>query len=264
LTASGEYMTSNRNLDVFSDPAVIEHYDLQKELQESERLLFQTYLKQGMSILDIGVGAGRTTPYLSEIAGRYIGVDYSEGMIARCRLKFPERVFLQIDASDMSVFPDRSFDAAVFSFNGIDCFSDDQTRNKCLLECARVLRPSGILILSSHNARYLFFAPVLRGISPLKKIWRLAYAIAQSCRNLPSRMVSGAFWRGEGYIRDPLSCGKSIIHATRPEHFARELWQSGFTLTCILGAQYPLKRGVFSEPWYYYVCVKQDAGHAGS
>jgi ubiquinone/menaquinone biosynthesis C-methylase UbiE len=256
-------MTRNLNREVFSDPAVVEHYDLQKELQESERVLFQTCLKQGMAILDIGVGAGRTTPYLLAIAGRYVGVDYSEGMIAKCRRKFPEVTFLRIDASDMSVFPDKSFDAAVFSFNGIDCLPDDQTRAKCLLECARVLRPDGILILSSHNARYLFFSPILNGVGPLKKVWRLAYAVAQTLRNLPSRILSSAFWQGVGYIRDPLSCGGIVIYTSMPEHFATELRRSGFSVTRILGAQYPLARGIFSEPWYYYACVKSKSRDVG-
>jgi ubiquinone/menaquinone biosynthesis C-methylase UbiE len=254
-------MTRDLNREVFSDPAVIEHYDQGKQLHESERLLFRTYLKQGMAILDVGVGAGRTTPYLLAIAGRYVGVDYSEGMIAKCRGKFPGVTFLRVDASDMSVFPERSFDAVVFSFNGIDCLPDDETRAKCLLECARVLGPGGILILSSHNARYLFFAPIFGGVGPLKKVWRLVYAVAQSLRNLPSRIMSKVFWQGVGYIRDPLSCGGIIIYASMPARFAAELQQGGFTVTRILGAQYPLVRGIFTEPWYYYACVKSDPGN---
>jgi cyclopropane fatty-acyl-phospholipid synthase-like methyltransferase len=81
-------MTRSRNVEVFNDPTVVAYYDHEKAIHESERLLFETYLKEGMAILDIGVGAGRTTPYLSRIAARYVGVDYSEAMIAKCRATF--------------------------------------------------------------------------------------------------------------------------------------------------------------------------------
>ncbi len=251
-------MTRDFNLQMFNDPAVVAYYDRQNCLHESERHLFEMYLKEGMAILDLGVGAGRTTPYLSGIAARYVGLDYSDAMIAKCRSKFPTLSFVGGDASDMSVFPDGSFEAVVFSFNGIDYLPNDEARAKCLEECARVLRPGGVFILSSHNARYLFFAPLLNGARPLKKLWRLIYAVVQTVRNSPPRITSKAFWRGVGYLRDPLSGGGLITRVSTQERLTAELRRSRFTVARIVGAHYPQVRPTVAEPWYYYACVKDD------
>ena len=193
-------MTRSSNLEVFSKPAVVDYYDQKRDLQESERLLFGNYLKGRTAILDIGVGTGRTTPFLAALAAWYVGVDYSDAMVARCREKFPTLPFFKMDASDMSSLPDGSFDAVVFSFNGIDYLPTDEARTSCLLECARVLRSGGVFILSSHNARYLFFTPTLQGVGAAKKVWRLMYAAVQTVRNLRFRITSKAFWRCSGWL----------------------------------------------------------------
>lgn len=38
-----------------------------------------------MTMLDIGVGAGQTTPYFAQSVKEYIGIDYSSQMIQACR-----------------------------------------------------------------------------------------------------------------------------------------------------------------------------------
>src|ERR1700726_2883862 len=108
------------NIPIYNAPAVAEYYAALNYLTPCERLLFDTYLRPGMAILDLGVGGGRTTSYLSSIASRYVGVDYAEGMIAACRRKFPQLAFEVADAADLSKFLPSSFDAMVIAFNGID------------------------------------------------------------------------------------------------------------------------------------------------
>ena len=127
------------NLTTYLAPEVASHYAGLNYLTLCERLLFRTYIKPGMAVLDLGVGGGRTTSYLSRVASRYVGVDYSEAMIRACRRKFPNLNFLLADASDLSAFEDASFDAVVFSYNGLDCVVPDQKRHRCLRECWRVL-----------------------------------------------------------------------------------------------------------------------------
>lgn len=77
-----------------------------------------------MRMLDIGVGAGRTTHHFAPLTKEYIGVDYSKNMIKARRRKFrnyPKKLTFKVaDARDLKLFGDKYFDFALFSFNGID------------------------------------------------------------------------------------------------------------------------------------------------
>lgn len=118
------------HLKVYSAPDIVSRYAGMYSLSACEQLLFDTYLRPGMAILDLGVGGGRTTPFLSRSASRYVGVDYSEEMIRACRAKFPHLQFAVADASDLSQYADASFDSVVFSYNGLDCLAPREKREK--------------------------------------------------------------------------------------------------------------------------------------
>ena len=53
------------------------------------KLVFEKYVAPGGEVLDLGVGGGRTTAFLSSRAGAYVGLDYAPTMVKICRLKFP-------------------------------------------------------------------------------------------------------------------------------------------------------------------------------
>lgn len=229
-----------------------------------------------MVILDLGVGGGRTTPYLSAIASRYVGVDYSEEMIRACRSRFPHLEFSVADASDLAQFADASFDSVVFSFNGLDCLVPDEKREKCLRECHRVLKAGGIYIFSSHNPRSLFLdwqwdrdrlrrlantvaggggvlfdltlAALTCGRVTLSFVRSFAKAIPRACRRLPT----AAFWRGRGYIFDP-SHGGLRTHCGIPAFVVSELTGFNFRLLQVVPENYPEKSYKYSTRWYYYV-----------
>ena len=160
----------DRGLLTYNSPEVAQCYAAMNYLTPCEQLLFDAYLKPGMAILDLGVGGGRTTPYLSSIAGRYVGVDYASEMIAACRKKFPQLEFETANVADMSNFSSQGFDAAVMAFNGMDSMIPDESRFRALREIGRVLKPEGILI----------FPPTIhgrsgcghRGIRNVCEIWR--------------------------------------------------------------------------------------------
>lgn len=116
---------------------------------------------RGQAILDIGVGGGRTAPHLHAIASRYVGIDYAEEMVRRCRAQFPGLDFRRCDARDLSEFESESFDLAWFSFNGID-YAAPEGRIRILDEVRRVLKPGGTFCFSSHNLRARLWSPRLR------------------------------------------------------------------------------------------------------
>ena len=140
------------------------HYAHQR-LQPVEITIFSRYKNSicSKTLLDVGCGAGRTTPYLTSLSTNYIGIDYSLAMIRLCRSRFPDIQFLHCDVRDMSVFGDHTFDFVLFAFNGLD-YIGHEDRIRALREIHRVLRRGGIFVFSSHNrnCRSVVSSPRLR------------------------------------------------------------------------------------------------------
>ena len=269
------------NLPTYCAPEVASHYAALKYLTPCEQSLFRTYIKPGMTVLDLGVGGGRTTSYLSRVASRYVGVDYSEAMIRVCKKRFRNLDFLVADASDLSRFEDASFDGVVFPFNGLDCVVPDEKRLRCLRECSRVLRPAGVLIFSSHNPRSILvradwdrgrlraFARrfvsqrsillpvVVVGLTVAKVIQALTRAVAKSALRIVRRVPSPAFWRGEGDLHDPVDGGVTV-HCSIPERVVAELSEFDFQVVKVLGDDYPRASQMLLTDWFYYVFVKNE------
>jgi SAM-dependent methyltransferase len=101
-------------------------------------------------LLDLGIGTGRTTGHLAAACESYVGIDYSAEMVRRAKDRFPALDIREMDARDLSAFAAASFDAVVFSFNGLD-YVGHRDRLLILAQIRRVLRPGGAFLLSSHN-----------------------------------------------------------------------------------------------------------------
>jgi ubiquinone/menaquinone biosynthesis C-methylase UbiE len=273
------------NLGTYRVPEVALHYAHLNYLTPCEQLLFRTYIKPGMAVLDLGVGGGRTTFYLSRVASRYVGVDYSEAMIHACRRKFPNLSFVLADASDLSAFENASFDAIVFPFNGLDSVVPDERRLQCLHECRRVLRPAGVLVFSSHNPRSIMvraewdhgrlrafaqklvshrnalFPLVVAGLTVAKAIQAFVRAATGSALKIVRRVPSSAFWRGEGDLYDPVD--GLLVHYSTPGRVVAELTKFDFHLVKLMGDDYPRITRPFLTDWYYYVFLKNDNSSIG-
>jgi SAM-dependent methyltransferase len=98
-------------------------------------------------ILDYGCGYGRTLEDLSE-AGyqKTIGVDSSEGMLARCRSLHPHQSLIRSDGHTLP-FKDNAFDA-VLLFALLTCIPLDIDQRRLVAEIERVLRRDGLLYIS--------------------------------------------------------------------------------------------------------------------
>ena len=107
-------------------------------------------LVRSKRVLDLGVGGGRTVGLLALLTDQYIGVDISPGMVAACQARYPDKDFRVVDARDMSMFEDGSFELVFFSYNGIDTV-DEQDRTKVYKEIHRVLTEDGVFVFSTLN-----------------------------------------------------------------------------------------------------------------
>jgi SAM-dependent methyltransferase len=275
-------LTRDPNLDTYNSTELTSYYSSLNYLTPCERLLFDEYLSPGMTILDLGVGGGRTTSYLSSLAGRYVGADYAAEMISACQKKFPNLEFKTVDAADLSKFAASSFDAVVMAFNGIDSLVPDDSRYQAFREIHRVLKPKGVLIFSSHNARSIlvrpswnplrlaglaqkmvgsnsvFYRPLLWSLTGLRVVIATLQLIAKSLARVTRRMPTRAFWIGEGYLMDAAHGGMRI-HFSTPEKAERELNRLGFHLLRVLGDDYPRVSRLYVTDWYYYVFSSAEA-----
>jgi SAM-dependent methyltransferase len=115
-----------------------------------QRALDAVALQAHGAVLDLGVGAGRTTQLLAPEAREYVAVDVAPGMVVAARRRFPGADIRQGDVRDLHDLPAAHFDLVVFSFNGLDALPHDD-RATALRQMRRVLRPDGRLVLSELN-----------------------------------------------------------------------------------------------------------------
>ena len=145
----------NRNQQTYETASIVNYYTQLNALQPAEQMMLDRWSEHlpRFRMLDIGVGAGRTTKHFQPRVADYVGIDVSAEMIDACRNRFPQltaSTFQVCDARDLSVFEDDSFDFILFSFNGIDYVSHDG-RLRILAEVHRVGVSGAIFYFSSHN-----------------------------------------------------------------------------------------------------------------
>jgi ubiquinone/menaquinone biosynthesis C-methylase UbiE len=148
-------MVNEKNHQTYSNPGIVGYYQQLKQLQSAEETIIKLFKDQllNMTMLDIGVGGGRTTKHFYPLVKEYIGIDYSSKMIAACQERFMNKKSVNLmvcDVRNMSQFEDNSFDFILFSFNGIDYISHDE-RLQVFQEIHRVGKPGGYFFFSTHN-----------------------------------------------------------------------------------------------------------------
>ncbi len=146
----------NANQKIYESKIVVHSYSGLKKLFPAEKIIFNLIAtKQNKrSILDLGIGAGRTTLFFAPLFETYIGVDFSAGMIESCRNRYRSISNAQFIVADVTTLPKLSinrFDFVLFSFNGIDCLQSIEERVALLTEIHSLLEPGGIFAFSSHN-----------------------------------------------------------------------------------------------------------------
>jgi ubiquinone/menaquinone biosynthesis C-methylase UbiE len=141
------------NLAYYESQDAVNTYSFYRFLPEEE-VLIPKYFKVGDSVLDLACGMGRTTRLLHEMGMHVRGVDRSENFVKLTNQRFPY-LDIRLGSYDDIQEEDSSFTNILIALNGIDYAFPETQRVKTLKECARVLKPGGILIYSSHNLKSL-------------------------------------------------------------------------------------------------------------
>jgi SAM-dependent methyltransferase len=198
-------------------------YSAEPALRPVEARLIEAFFPRPPArVLDIGCGAGRTTGALAELGYQVVGIDLAESLLANARRRYPSLDFRQMDATALA-FESASFDAAIFSYNGLDNIFPEASRVRSLFETYRVLRNDGPYICSSHNLIGAigcggpFYVPGhLRMLGFLASQWRNALAFN---------------W----YLRYDDGGGEQFLFSAPPARTVQQLERAGFAIAAVCG-----------------------------
>jgi SAM-dependent methyltransferase len=100
----------------------------------------------GLEVLEAGCGEGYGADLISRVARRVIALDYDETTVAHVRARYPRVEVMHGNLAELPL-ADASVDVVV-NFQVIEHLWD---QTQFVRECARVLRPSGLLMVSTPN-----------------------------------------------------------------------------------------------------------------
>ena len=100
----------------------------------------------GREVLEAGCGEGYGADLIAGIARRVVAVDYDEAAVVHVRSRYARVQVMQANLAQLPL-PDASVDVVV-NFQVIEHLWDQA---QFVSECARVLRPSGLLMVSTPN-----------------------------------------------------------------------------------------------------------------
>lgn len=215
--------SQNQNITVYESEGTVEYYKNQEfHLQLAEQKIIKI-LEMKLSqytMLDIGVGTGRTSNFFAPLVSKYVGVDYSSRMVDVCREKFPRLTFDVQDVRSIQ-YPNNSFDLVLFSFNGLDSISPEE-RIKAMDEIYRIIKPGGYFAFSSHNLKgidKLFSFPVTLNV----KKWYKTIVLRSVNKNFRK------FYK-ENYVTiiDGAHGYGVTNYYTTPEYQCKQLAQCGY------------------------------------
>ena len=115
---------------------------------------FALPLADGQDVLEVGCGEGYGTALLATAAARVVGVDYDALTVAHARATYPTARFVR---GNLAALPVRS--GAMGLLATLQVIEHVWNHPEFVRECLRVLRPGGLLVVTTPNR--LTFSPGL-------------------------------------------------------------------------------------------------------
>jgi SAM-dependent methyltransferase len=132
-------------------PLLYRHRDLREADDFVACLLERHPLGEGR-ILDLGCGPGRHLEALENHGTHAVGLDLSAALLESARRRLARPMIVRGDMRDLP-YRGAVFGWVLVMFTTFGYFPSEEQNHRVLSEIARVLQPSGWLVLDLHNAR---------------------------------------------------------------------------------------------------------------
>ena len=155
------------------------------------------------AILDFGCGVGRVIRQWADLPNSTLhGTDYNPKLVAWCRANLP---FARFGVNSL----DRPFGAAAGSYDFAYCLSvfthlAEPLQRFWMTELSRVLRPGGLLLITTHGDHYL---PMLTPDEQAQ--YRAGHAVVQKAQREGSNDC--AAFHPPAYVRQTLAQGFEVL-----------------------------------------------------
>jgi SAM-dependent methyltransferase len=258
MGCNADLAAMNPSQAAYESPSTVRFYAQNTKLQAPEAAILERLRPRlaDMRMLDLGVGAGRTSLHFAPLVRSYLGIDRSRAMVDACLARFGGACarFEQGDARDLARFPDGAFDLVLFSFNGIDCV-DHEGRLATLAGARRVLAKGGLLCFSTHNLLSLgaLFSFAARG--PFEAIEEAVRYVRIRIKNPSLEVLRASPYAA---VNDGWNGFSGYHYHITPAAQLEQLEQLGFAAVSVFGLAgvelAPEATPVCDDRWLYFLC----------
>lgn len=265
------------NEAVWADPQMVAQYLDADYLEDAERTVMRLLEPElsSLDMLDIAVGAGRTTGHFAPLVRSYVGTDISPAMIEACSAKhtrqFPRARFLVSDMRSMGQFADKSFSFVLISYNAI-CALNHADRLRTFQEVHRVCAVGGRFCFSTFHLPSIYrpggiftVAFALRWLSlrhPKQSYWALQNWLYRRFVYNSGSEYRSAKMRPYVILNDGSHGFRLWHYYVQPEEQLRQL-QAGFQDIRIFardGSEVtrPDQYVRTESDWLFYLCTRRE------
>jgi ubiquinone/menaquinone biosynthesis C-methylase UbiE len=139
------------NNSKWNNQKIIKWYISRKHIQNGEKKILELVdFLNIKTMLDIGVGGGRTSMYFLNLVESYLGIDIVPDFIDTLQKKYSQKQFKCMNVLDITNL-EKTYDFILFSHNGIDNLLTLEEYTKALDNMYKVCNKNGYVCFSSHN-----------------------------------------------------------------------------------------------------------------
>ena len=225
-------MKASRAVELFEE--IREKYSQPEELEEWSTIVDsgltsyeESYIKKFIPrkdlLLDIGCGGGREGIALTKLGYQVVGFDFVYHMVMNAKktaIKQQHNIkFLVMNALNLG-FSDKTFKSALMTGQVLSFIPFRKNRIRALRETFRVLKPGGILILTTHSRR-----------SHVK--YKLYFLVMDNLRKILRFFGFNTLEIGDRFatkISNADSKGKQYLHMYSMEETFEDLSLAGFQI----------------------------------